>query len=402
MKGTGKAVVIAALSLGFVLGVKAEAEAAQITGVTQIRGDESAIGVSWDADLGSSWYKIEMSADGQNWVEKETGTTPQETIYGLTAGSSYFLRVSGYNDYTLENQTAEVSAPIEVVTAPDMRNAVIAQTGATTSSITVGIKDVSGANYYAVGMDNGISVSILGSLTNAGAVTGEYNEIKTTELWLDAGTSYTLKVFAGRISAEGFQALSDKQEYFKTLAKKIGRSEFGLTNAYMYINTFDFAAGNNSSRSVDGYQWEFQNNSGKSMRTVDGYYSISVSNFIEGTFYKYRVRTYIKCAGGNIYSGWSDFRYIGVPKNMKGVAQNKKIKVSWGKVNGAAKYAVYLSTSSEGGYKKVATVKGTSTTIKKFNKKALKKNKMYYVRIIAQNASGIASECAWTGEVRMP
>lgn len=402
MKLVGKAVVVGAVSLCFALGAGADVEAAQITGVTQVKGGDSSIGVTWDADLGSSWYKVEMSTDGQNWVEKETGVSAEETIYGLTAGSSYFLRVSGYSDYSLDTQTADTSSPIEVVTAPDMTNAVIAQTGATTSSITVGVKDVPGADCYSVGMDNGIGVTILGSLNNAGGIAGQYNEVTTKEQKLDSGKTYYLKVYAGKTSAEGFQALSEKSEYFKTLAEKIGKNEFGVTNTFMNIDVFYFAVGNTSARSVDGYQWEFQNSKGKKMKTVDGSSSIDISKFIEGTFYKYRVRTYVKGAEGNLYSAWSDFRYIGISKEFGGTAAKKKIKVSWSKVSGASKYTVYLSTSSEGGYKKVAVVKGSSTTIKKLNKKALKSGKTYYVRVIAQNANGQKSDCGWTGTVRMP
>lgn len=400
MKFIGKAVVVGALSLCFAMGAKAEA--AQITGVTQVKGDDDSIRVSWNADLGSSWYKVEMSTDGQNWVEKGTGTSPEENIYSLTAGSSYFLRVSGYSNYSLETLTAEASSPIEVVTAPDMTNAVIGQTAASPSSITVGIKDVPGADCYSVGIDNGVGVTELGSLENAGEIAGKYNEVKTTQQKLDPGKSYYLKVYAGKTSATGFRAMSEKSESFKTLANKIGKNEFGVKSALMNIDVFYFAVGNTSAHNVDGYQWEFQNNSGKKMKTVDGYSSIDVRNFIEGTFYKYRVRTYVKGVEGNLYSEWSDFRYVGASKEFRGSASNKKIKVGWSKVNGAAKYIVYLSTNSEGGYKKVAAVKGTSITIKKYNKKALKSGKSYYVKVVAQNAGGQKSDCAWVGSVRMP
>ena len=52
------------------------------------------------------------------------------------------------------------------------------------------------------------------------------------------------------------------------------------------------------------------------------------------------------------------------------------IKISWDKVSGASKYAVYYSTKYDSGYKKYTTVSKPTVTIKK-----LKKNTKYYIKI---------------------
>ena len=60
------------------------------------------------------------------------------------------------------------------------------------------------------------------------------------------------------------------------------------------------------------------------------------------------------------------------------------IKINWSKVSGASAYEIYVSTSYDTKtFTKVNTVKSknTSYTLKKFKKKKLKKNTMYYISV---------------------
>ena len=83
------------------------------------------------------------------------------------------------------------------------------------------------------------------------------------------------------------------------------------------------------------------------------------------------------------YGAWSDVTYFARSPYSKvnAKASGKSIRLSWNKVSGATNYTVYISSKKNSGYKKVGTIKKTSTTINKYGKSALKSGKTYYVRI---------------------
>ncbi len=61
----------------------------------------------------------------------------------------------------------------------------------------------------------------------------------------------------------------------------------------------------------------------------------------------------------------------------------EKLKVKWGKVTGASYYQLYRSTSKNGTYSYVATVKG-----KEYTDSSLKTGKSYYYKVRAVNKTG--------------
>lgn len=65
-------------------------------------------------------------------------------------------------------------------------------------------------------------------------------------------------------------------------------------------------------------------------------------------------------------------------------AGRKKATVKWKKVSKASGYYVYRSTSKNGKYKKVATIKKGSTV--KYVDKKLKSNKKYYYKVKAEGS----------------
>lgn len=104
----------------------------------------------------------------------------------------------------------------------------------------------------------------------------------------------------------------------------------------------------------------------------------------------YAVQMRVKDANG--WSPWSDKIYfLSQPlTNKKTKVAKNKLTVSWDKVKGAQKYAVYVSTKAKSGYKKIATVKSTksSTTVKKFAGKKFSPKKTYYVYVQATKKVG--------------
>ncbi len=399
-KGT-KAAVFAAAVLGIAFSVKFDADAAsKITRVKQTDAGDHSVALSWDASLECEHYVIEFSDDLMKWVRMEDTTGTEASVYKLSSGSSYYVRVTGYTDWSWIKDTGTVCAnasdPIEVVTAPDVNSMSVSQTDAATSGFTVQFNggSNSGANYYCVylqGNDVPIGVSDKPEVVVDGK--------------LDAGAGYWCYSYACRMSSAGFVARGTRSfDQFKTLTGKIGRSAFSISNGWHELNSYNFTIANTSS--VDGYQLQFLNASGKTKKTfTQPGNTFRVSDLVQGTFYQYRVRTYIGCGVKKIYSPWSDCRYIGIPKKVTLDTKSSALKFSWSKVAGASKYEVYMSTSENSGYQKIKTAKAGSRTVSitKFKGKKIKKGKKYYIRIFSYakvDGKSVKTEAAWSGYYR--
>ncbi|MDE6853306.1 MAG: hypothetical protein K2J67_12640 [Lachnospiraceae bacterium] len=395
MKKWKQAVLVAAIALILGLSVKAETQAA-ITGVKQTDAGTSSVSVSSGTDLLAKYYVLFISTDQNIWVEKDYSSSPNNlSASGLSAGSTYYAQVRGASDYDFVNGervwewATDPSAVLEVVTVPDTSTAKVVQTGATLNSITMQLSGVSGANYYFLG-SSGIysSAQVYAASTTPTITAGNLNP----------NTSYTMYAYACRKAATtGFIAHSsydaDADYSAKTLSSKINTNNFGVTGTYSNINVYYFGIA--SGLQADGYQFQFQTLKGKVKKdVVQTSNSLRLENFINGTFYKYRVRSYVDCGTNKAYGAWSDFRFIGMSKNVSGVSKTRgskrTIRCSWKKVTGASGYVVYISKSQTGGFKKVKSLssKKNSIVITKIGKKKLKKNTRYYVRIVTKGKNG--------------
>lgn len=395
MKKWKQAVLVAAIALILGLSVKAETQAA-ITGVKQTDASTSTVYVASGTDLLTKYYVLFISTDQNIWVEKDYSSSPNNlSASGLSAGSTYYAQVRGASDYDFVNGervwewSTEPSVAVEVVTVPDTSTAKVIQTGATLNSITMQLSGVTGANYYFLG-SSGIysSAQVYAASTTPTITAGNLN----------SNTSYTMYAYACRKAATtGFIAHSsydaDVDFSAKTLTAKINTKNFGVSNAWTNINSYGFAV--STGFAADGYQFQFQTMKGKVKKEVTTtYHDVAVSDFVNGTFYKYRVRSYVDCGTSKTYSQWSDFRYIGVPKKVTGTShtrgKKRTLNLSWKKVSGASNYVVYISKSKDGGYKKVKSLSSKKSSIKitKIGKKKLKKNTTYYVKLVTKAKNG--------------
>ncbi len=101
--------------------------------------------------------------------------------------------------------------------------------------------------------------------------------------------------------------------------------------------------------------------------------------------YKYKVRAYFKGANGTVYSSFTSVLTTNTtpatPKISVSATKSKQLKIKWSKLNSAAGYEVYQSTSKNGKYKKIKTVTKSSTT--SYTKKKLTSGKKYYYKVRA-------------------
>ena len=103
-----------------------------------------------------------------------------------------------------------------------------------------------------------------------------------------------------------------------------------------------------------------------------------------GQEYRYKVRAYVKVKKKTTYGSYSSVLKTATKTSkptLTGTPQSKKVKLSWGKVEGATGYEIYMSTQKSSGFSLIKTIKKGKTV--SYTKKGLSKKKKYYFKIRA-------------------
>ncbi len=361
------------------------AELAAPTGIRQTGATANEVKIVWDAVPGASRYYWSWSANGvSGWSDNmaDWSTSPEDIIYRLSAGSTYYVRVrsAGTKDFMVYEEN-EWSQPIQVVTAPaaaQMGALTVAE--ATATSLTITWAPCPGATSYNV--YDGTTNVLLGTVTNSTFVRNG----------LAPGNAYSTKVIPVRTSDTGYAAYDSYRILSNVYTKPNtpvtpSTANFGLTSMYYNINVAYFGA-TDPSRSANGYEIEVYTMKGnKKVFTATS--SSNRFSVKRNTAYKYRCRFYATYGNERIYGGWSGYRYF-VYQTVSGKKYSNRIKLGWKKVANAKSYTVSISTKEKGGYKKVKTLssKSTSLTIRKCGKSKIKKNRTYYIRVVANLKDG--------------
>ena len=375
------------LAFCFALTVKTNSQAAdKLYGIKQIDADHNSVTVSVNQNLQTKYYAIEVRDAGSNeWrqIGKSVSADCLKTQSLLDPGKSYYLRVRGFSDFYCKDETAGYSDELEVVTSPDITKMKVSETKATTGSFTVKYSGVKGANCFYLICDG----ETIG--------TSPKSTVKTSKK-LSASKSYSVKAYASRKSVSGYIAEGQyskgrfKEYTFKTVSKAISNKYFGVLDGSGKKNSYVF--GIVKLPVCNGAQLQFATPSGKVKKNIYGNSRFTVKGFINNNFYKYRVRTYVKCGSSKIYSAWSDYNYIGVSGKAKGtfITKSKSIKLEWSKINNASGYDIYISDNENSGYKKVKSLSANkrSITITKYGNTRLKSSKRYYVKLVSKAKIG--------------
>ncbi len=396
MKRWEQILIASGLALAISFAVRTDSRASEeILNLKQTGADVESIAVTWNSAPEGKQYLIEISDDGKRWSSSGYYADTAAKIGKLQSGSSYYVRVTACDE---NRQASEIVSPaLEVVTAPDGSDIKAVQSGAATGSVTARISGVKGANYYFLTRKAGGEDRVIGE---AGR---EEVSSDASKYRLKPAKKYSFQAHAARVSASGYLAESAQsaEHVYLTLAKKIPKNRFGMTAGYGYINVFYFSV--NWKGSVDGCQYQFQTLAGKKKKTVAVKSpTLRLEHFAEGRFYRYRVRTYVRVAGGRAYSGWSDFRYFGIPKKFSARQSpgRNAIQANWSAVSGAGGYDIYLSGKSSRGYQKVMSVGVEKRTalVGKAADGSLKPGKTYYIKVVPRAKSGgkaVVSDANW-------
>ena len=141
---------------------------------------------------------------------------------------------------------------------------------------------------------------------------------------------------------------------------------------------------------ASGYKVTLYSAKNKAIKTV--YTTKTAASFTklsQGTTYKIRVTAYKTIDGKKVYSSvytqLTTATKPGTP-TLKVTAGSKKVMLSWNKQTGATGYVVYMATSKNGKYTKIATLKGNTKV--SYTKTGLTKGKTYYFKVAAYETVG--------------
>lgn len=123
---------------------------------------------------------------------------------------------------------------------------------------------------------------------------------------------------------------------------------------------------------ADGYRVYMYNKEEKKYETYDTVTKLNckITDLEDNTSYKFAVKAYVKTASGTVWADESEkitVRTLPATPTFTVNYGDGEINLKWSKSSGVTGYIVYYSTSKNGTYKKLATVKGTSYSSDKFD-----------------------------------
>ncbi|MGN1205366.1 MAG: fibronectin type III domain-containing protein [Eubacterium sp.] len=363
----------------------------------QTGASESSVDFTWDTVIGAYDYYSSIS-DGMTWSEPERVYDSKESIYKLSAGKTYYVKVYAIDKNGVKGPE---SAPFEVVTAPDANEVKTTVTAVTENAISFSWTPATGATSYDITSRYDNIIPNL-SVTDTSATLAN----------LAPSTWYGFNVVPCRTSSSGYKAVYSYAavEYTQTAGTSLptqntgtvltapatpSKADFGIYTVSTAASTVTFQA-NDPNRTANGYEVEVRNLKGKVVKTISSTSTYSTATkFAKNTPYKYRIRLFSTNGVQKMYSGWSGYRYFWLnnvtgKKHYSYTNSYAKIKLHWPKVSGAKGYTVSMSTSKDGKYKKVKSLskKAKSVTLTKYGKKKLNKNKTYYIKVVAKIKDG--------------
>lgn len=158
----------------------------------------------------------------------------------------------------------------------------------------------------------------------------------------------------------------------------------GKNSGYVYLNWKKVSG----AKGYEIYRSTSKNSNYKKIKTISKGSTVTYKDksVKAGKTYYYKIRGYKTSGGETVKSGYSGIQKVKVLKkisSVSGSSTKSQVKVKWKAVGSASKYQIYRSTSKNGTYKKIATVKKGQLSYKD---KSVKKNKTYFYKVRAVGA----------------
>lgn len=192
------------------------------------------------------------------------------------------------------------------------------------------------------------------------------------------------KTYYYKVKAIGYNTKVTSTSGYKKVKVNIAAPKLNITSDSHWIE-YKF----NSVPGANGYQlyykigkngkWRLEDTVGN---TGDNWYGYG---YAFGKTYYFKIRAYDKVDGKKYYSSYSNVvKYYHKPpavENLKVVNSSGKAKLTWSNELFISGYQIYRSTSKNGTYTKISTLKGASK--KTYTDKKVKKGKTYYYKVRA-------------------
>ena len=208
---------------------------------------------------------------------------------------------------------------------------------------------------------------------------------------LTKNTDYTLTASSGRTNMGRYAVKvtlkgnysGSKTLYFDIVPAQVTKLKATQTTSSITLS-WSKVAGSNMRYYV--FSYNLSTKKYKSLGCTTGT-SCTVKKLSSGTTYYYAVQAYNTTAKkwGKASATLTTATKPGTP-TLKAVAGTKKATLSWNKQNGATGYVLYMSTSKNGSYSKIATLKGNTKV--SYTKTGLTTGKYYYFKVIAYKTVG--------------
>lgn len=355
-----------------------------------VTSGQNQITVSWNKNSDAAGYSIYMATSRDGAYTCLSSTTGNAyTKKNLTMGSTYYFKVRAYamnGSSKVFSQFSDIQECLCGLEAPSLTSVTSAGSG----KLRVAWNPVTGADGYSVYM----AESRDGSYTCLTSVTGtEYTRSNLT-----SGKDYFFKVRAYRMQngQKVFSAFSDVSEATANLKTPVISSVTASASKALTV-TWNYV------KNADGYSVYMA-------YSKDGTYSCMAS--VTGTSYTktklqpnttcyFKVRPYLLYNGSKVFGSFSAVvsgkAVLGAPEIDVSAGRDGTMAVTWGKIDGADGYSIYMAPEISGTYTCLA-----STASERFTKSGLNGGAAYLfkVRSYSLKADGTKVFSAFSAPVR--
>lgn len=238
-----------------------------------------------------------------------------------------------------------------------------------TTSVSLNWKAISGVDGYRIYKYN--------ASTNKYTLLGETSDTSYRVKSLSSGTSYIFSV-------KGYKKFGNTTYVSKSYSSaKLATKPLSPTVKYSSTSSSVTLSWNKVSGATgyDIYVSSKKDSGYKKIGTTTSR-SFKYSGMTAGKIYYFRIKAYKKAYDQKFSSSSTTIKTVTEPSKptLSYSVSTTSVKISWNKVSGATGYQVYMATSENGTYTKLATTSSNTTS---YTKKGLKAGTYYYFKVRA-------------------
>ena len=333
--------------------------------ITKLENTTTGVKITWGKVNGAERYRVYVKTTG-GWQNIGHTTDNSFSWTGAVSGETYTFTIrcvnAANNAFTSDHNAT--GWKLTYVAAPK-----ISKLENTNTGIKITWAKVTGAEKY------GVFVMTENGWKGIGTTTG------TSFTWTGAesGKTYTFTLRAMNAAGNSFISAYDTTGWSQTFVATPSIGKLESTTSGIKISW-------NAVAGAGKYGLFVKTESGwKGIGTTTGT-SFTWTGAEAGKTYSFTIRA-MNAAGNTFISGYSNtgwsHKYYPTPAVSKLESTTSGIKLTWGAINGAGKYRVYVKTSS--GWTRVGDSTGTS-----FTWTGAKAGETYTFTVMAMNAEGTA------------